>query len=76
MSAARLGAGEVGDGAFLEALGRDREHSRDYGGVLGMLQRGVLEQRPDRCEAQVAGARAVMAVVLEVWSAVGASGGR
>ena len=61
-----LGAGEVGDGAFLEALGRDREHALNDGGVLGMLQRGVLEQRPDGCEPQVAGARAVVAVVLEV----------
>jgi hypothetical protein len=36
--------GEVGDQGLVEALGRDRQHSLDEGGVLGVAQRGVAEQ--------------------------------
>jgi hypothetical protein len=61
-----LVAGEVVDGAFLEAFGRDREHPCDEGGVLGMTQRCVLKQRSDRRQAQVAGAGAVVPVGFEV----------
>jgi hypothetical protein len=50
----------------LGAFGRDAEHSRDDGGVLGVAQRGVAKQRPDRGEPQVASPRAVAAGVLEV----------
>ena len=63
---AGLVAGEVDDRAFLKALGRDREHARDDGGVLGVVQRRVLEQRTDRCQPQVPGARAVVPVGCEV----------
>jgi hypothetical protein len=62
----RLVGGEVADGAFLVAFGRDREHASDRGGVLGVAQGGVFEQPADRGQAQVAAADAVVAVVLEV----------
>ena len=61
-----LGFGEVGDQRPVEALGRDRQDARDRGGVLGVAQRGVAEQRVDRGQAGVAGADAVAALVLEV----------
>jgi hypothetical protein len=38
----------------------------DQAGVLGVTQRAVLKERVDRGEANVARARAVVALVLEV----------
>lgn len=61
-----LVGGEERDGASLEPLGRDGQHALDHGGVLGVAQRRVAEQRPDRREAQVAGPRPVAAVHLQV----------
>ena len=61
-----LGFGEERDQRAVEALGRDRQDALDRGGVLGVPQRGVAEQRADRGQARVAGAGAVVALVLEV----------
>jgi hypothetical protein len=56
---------EEGDGALLGAFRGDRKHPLDLRGVLGVAQRAVVEARVDRGEADVAGARAVSALVLE-----------
>ena len=58
--------GEVGDQGLVIALGRDRQHPLDVGGVLGMAQHGVLEQGADRGQPGVAGPDAVAAVVFQV----------
>jgi hypothetical protein len=58
--------GEVGDDRAVEALGRHGEDPADERRVLGMAQRGEPEQRVDRRQPGVAGARAVAAVVFEV----------
>jgi hypothetical protein len=57
---------QVGDGSLVAALGWDREDALDQGGVLGVAQRAVLKERAHRREADVARARAVATVVLEV----------
>lgn len=57
---------EVGEQRPVELFRRDRQHSGDAGGVFGMVQRGVLEQRVDRGEAGVAGPHAVAAVAFEM----------
>ena len=51
-----LGFGEERDERALVALGRDRQDALDRGGVLGVPQRGVAEQRADRGQPRVAGA--------------------
>ena len=51
-----LGFGEERDERLVEALGRDRQDALDRGGVLGVPQRGVAEQRADRGQPRVAGA--------------------
>jgi hypothetical protein len=61
-----LGLGEVGDEVALGSLGRDGEHALDSGGVFGMLQRQIAEQRVERGQAVVAGGRAVVPVAFEV----------
>ena len=61
-----LGIGEERDKRLVKALGGDRENPLDCGGVLGVLERGVFEQRADRREPGVASPDAVRAVVLEV----------
>ena len=58
---------EEGDGALLGPFRGDREHPLDLRGVLGVAQRAVVKERVDRGEADVAGARAVSALVLEVF---------
>jgi hypothetical protein len=40
--------GEERDDRLWAAFGRDREHARDCVGVLGVSERGVVEQRADR----------------------------
>ena len=57
-----LGVGEPGDGSALVAFGRDGEHALDGGGVFGVVQRGVAEQRVDGGEPPVAGADRVVPV--------------
>ncbi len=61
-----LRGGEKRDGAFLVVLGWNREHPLDRCGVLGVAQRGVAKERPDRGQAQVAGPDAVAADGLEM----------
>jgi hypothetical protein len=61
-----LRLGEIGEQVALGLLRRDREHPLDRGGVLGVLQGEVGEQRVDRREPVVAGLRRVAAVVFEV----------
>jgi hypothetical protein len=61
-----LAAVEVGDGGLAVAGGGDLEHAGDAGGVLGVSQCGVAEQRVDRREPRVAGAGAVASVLVEV----------
>ena len=63
---AGLVAGEVGDQVALVALGRDRQHALDGGGVLGVAQRGPGEHGADGGQPVVAGAGAVAAAVFEV----------
>jgi len=58
--------GEEGHGASLVALGRDRQHALNDGGVLWVVESGVAKQRSDRGQAQVARPCAVAAVTLEV----------
>jgi hypothetical protein len=57
---------QEGRGGLVVALLRDREHLLDELGVFGVAQGGVAEQRPQRGEAGVAAARAVVPVRLEV----------
>jgi hypothetical protein len=47
-------------------LAWDREDALDCGGVLGMLERGVVKRRADRRGSGVTGADGVRALVLEV----------
>ena len=47
-------------------LGGDRQHLLDQRGVLGVAQRRVGEQRPDRGQPQVAGPGAVATLGLEM----------
>jgi hypothetical protein len=61
-----FGLGEVADQVALVPFGRDGEHALDRCRVLGMTQGRVGEQRVDRCQPVVAGADAVVPVVLEV----------
>ena len=61
-----LGVDEVGDEVALGPLGRDGEHTLDSGGVFGMLQGQIAEQRVQRGQAVVAGGRAVVPVAFEV----------
>ena len=61
-----LGCGEKRDQLLVEPFGRDGQHPLDELGVLGVTQGRVGEQRADRGQAQVAGARAVVPVVFEV----------
>ena len=58
--------GEVGDERAVESFGGEREHPLDHRGIFGVLERRVAKQRPDRGEANVAGARAVAAFLFEV----------
>ena len=58
--------GEECDDRFVGALGWDREHPGDQGGVFGVAQAGVVVERVDRCQPGVAGADGVVAVVLEM----------
>ena len=58
--------GEEGDQVAFEPLGRDGQHPLDRRGVLGMVQRGVAEQRVDRGQAGVAGAHSVAALGFQV----------
>jgi hypothetical protein len=64
----RLGfpGSQVGHDGLVEAGGRDGQDPLDQGGVLGVAQGGVAEQRVDRGQPRVAGARAVMPVVAQV----------
>ena len=52
--------GEEGHEPSLEAFGRDREHARDHGGMLGMPQRREAKQRANRGEPGVARPDAVL----------------
>ena len=61
-----LRVGEERDECLIVALGWDRQDALDRGGVLGVSQSGVAEQRADRRQARVAGADRVAALVLEV----------
>ena len=61
-----LGPGEVADQRAVEAFGRDREHPLDDGGVFGVVEGGVAEQRADSCQPGVSGPHAVAPVELEV----------
>ncbi len=51
-----LWLGEERDQRAVVALGREREHSLDQRGLLGVAQRAVAKQGADRGEPQVAGA--------------------
>ncbi len=57
---------EVGDECGIKALGGDGQHALDDRGVFGVTQRGVAEQRVDRCQPGVAGADAVASPGLQV----------
>ena len=57
---------EVGDHRAVEAFGWYRQHPGNDRGILGVLQRGVAEQRVDRGEAGVAGPGTVAAFGLQV----------
>ena len=61
-----LRGGEERDEVSGEPFGWDREDPLDHGGVLGMAQGGVAEQRPDRGEPGVTGPDAHAAVGLQV----------
>jgi hypothetical protein len=61
-----LGVGEVGEQVALGSFRWDREHPLDRGGVLGVVQGEVGEQRVDRRESVVAGRGRVVALVFEV----------
>jgi hypothetical protein len=61
-----LGGGEERDDSLVGAFGGDREHALDQAGVLGMPERAVLEERVDRGQADVARARAVAPLGLEM----------
>ena len=65
-SALISGSVEERDERSVGSLGWDREHALDVVGVFGVSERGVAEQRVDRCQPGVAGADAVAALVLEV----------
>ena len=66
-SGASISASDSGGEEGHECVGRiawaGSQHARDHGGVFGVAQRGVAEQRADRGQPQVAGAGAVGAVV-------------
>jgi hypothetical protein len=70
-----LGVGEVGDEGFVEASRRDRQHPLDERGMLGVAERGELEQGVDRGETGVAGAHAVAPLELEMVQERGDEGG-
>ena len=57
------------------ALGRDGQDPLDDGGVLGVAQRGVAEQRVDRGEPAVAGAHACCRRSASRWSRKAATSG-
>jgi hypothetical protein len=61
-----LAAVEVGDGGSAMACGGDLKDPGDAGGVLGVAQSGVAEQRVDRREPGVPGRGAVPALAVEV----------
>src|ERR1035441_8256776 len=61
-----LFAVEERDDGPVEALGRYDEHPADECGVLGVAERGELEQRVDRRQPGVPGPGAVAALMLEV----------
>jgi len=58
--------GQVVHDGPVAALGRDRQHPLDHRGIVGGVQRGVAEQRPDRGQPGVAGAHAVAPLGLQV----------
>src|SRR4051794_29747373 len=58
--------GEERDERTVVALGRDREHSLDQRGLLGVAQRAVAKQRADRGQPQVAGAGTAATRCLEM----------
>ena len=64
----RLGlpGSQVGHDGLVEAGGRDGQDPLDQCRVLGVAQGGVAEQRVDRGQPRVAGARAVVPVVAQV----------
>ena len=62
----RLDRGQERDGAFVGAFAWDREHALGQRGVLGVAQRAVVKEGVDRGEPDVAGAGAVLALLLEV----------
>jgi hypothetical protein len=58
--------GEEGHQVAFDPFGRDGQHALDRCGVLGVAQRGVGEQRVDRCQPVVASSGAVAPVALEM----------
>ena len=62
----QFGTVEEGDEGALDALGRDGEHAPDECGVFGMTEGREAKERMDRGEADVAGAGAVAASLLEM----------
>ena len=61
-----LGFGEPGEQSALLAFGGDGQHPLDGGGVFGVVERGVAEQRVDGGEPPVAGADRIVPVMFEV----------
>ena len=61
-----LRGAQVGDDVALVALGRDRGHSGDRGGVLGVAQCREPVERVDRRKSRVAGSGAVAPLCFEV----------
>ena len=61
-----FGWGQERDDPFDEPFRWNRQDPLDEHGVLRVTQRGVGEQRPDRCQANVSGPDAVLPLVLQV----------
>jgi hypothetical protein len=57
---------EVTDIAAVVALVGDREDTLDQLGMLGMAERGIAEERVDRCQSRVARAGAVVPLGFEM----------
>ena len=61
-----LDLGQVCHQPPFEALRRNGQDALDGGGMFGMAQGGIPEQRPDRGQPGVAGAHAVLSFVLQM----------
>ena len=70
-----LGRSQECQDPSVEPFRRNRQHPLDEHGVLRMAQRGIGEQRSDRCQANVSGPDAVVPASLEVGEERGDRGG-